>query len=133
MEPASILGPTLKSTDPVETVPGRTSLDSRVLALSQRWAEYRERGSFEHFVEFALALNSLTEQFTRLKLPGLIRLCVALENTALNLFGDATTHPVGPQEAAKISRQLDALVGAVESSHPRMGHEARRPDPTMPV
>src|SRR5207237_6359508 len=99
MESASILGPSLKSVDPVETVPGRTSLDSRVLALSQRWAEYRERGSFEHFVEFALALNSLTEHFTRLRLPGLIRLCVSLENVTLALFGDSLTHPVPSEDA----------------------------------
>lgn len=116
----------VQSLDPTETVPGRAPLDGHVAALRERWAEYRERGTFPHFVEFSLALNSLTEQFTRLKLPGLIRLCVALENTALTLFGDQSTHPIEARDASQITRELDTLVAAVESMRPAVSRETRR-------
>lgn len=97
----------------------RPTLENRVTALEMRWQEYRERGSFEHFVEFALALNCLTEQFSRLKLPGLVRLCEGLENTSLALFGDHSSHPIPQHEANTINRQLEILMRTVKMSRPR--------------
>ena len=97
----------------------RTTLEDRVTALEMRWEEYLERGSFEHFVEFALALNCLTEQFSRLKLPGLVRLCEGLENTSLALFGDNSTHPIPAHEANTLNRQLEILMQTVKMAQPR--------------
>ena len=107
-------------------LPARPSLDSRVITLQSRWQEYCERGTFEHFVEFALALNSLTAQFSRLKLPGLIRLCEGLENTALALFGDQSTHPIEPQELTTLARQIEILLHAIEMAQPRQQQETKR-------
>ncbi len=107
----------------------RATLDTRVSALQNRWAEYLDRGTFERFVEFALALNSLTEQFSRLKLPGLIRLCEGLENTSLALFGDPSTHPIPSHEAGTLKRQLEILIDAVKMAQPRQA-EARRVEST---
>ncbi len=109
----------------------RPTLDNRVTSLEMRWKEYLERGTFDHFVEFALALNSLTEQFTRLKLPGLIRLCEGLENTSLALFGDQSTHPIPSHEAGTLNRQIEILIQAVKMAQPRQQHVpgSRRDEP----
>lgn len=93
------------------------SLDACLQSLQQRWREYRGRGAFEQFVEFTLALNSVTEQLNRLKLPGLLRLCEGLENAALALFGDASSHPIGQQDTVALERQIDTLIHSVASAH----------------
>ena len=66
--------------------PELRSLDTCLRSLKARWQEYRDQGNFEHFVEFTLALDNLTEHLNRLKLPGLLRQCEGLENAALALF-----------------------------------------------
>lgn len=90
------------------------SLNACMRSLEARWREYRSQGSFEHFVEFTLALDNLTEQLNHLKLPGLLRQCEGLENAALALFGDEASHPVGAQDAAALERQVDALLHTIE-------------------
>ena len=67
------------SPDPVE---------DRIYVLRTRWERYVAEGRFEQFIEFAVAVNSLTEYFNRLRLPGLVRLCEGLENAALAKLGD---------------------------------------------
>ncbi len=106
----------------------RTSPEGGIQALILAWQRYREHAAFEQFAEFALALNSLTELFAGLRLPGLVRLCEGLENAVLPLFGDATTHPIPEQEAQALARQLDALLLAVEQAQPRTQIEAREKD-----
>lgn len=74
--------------------------------LFQRWADYRHLGSFDSFVEFALALNSLTALLGQMRLSGLARSYERLESRVLALFGDASTHPIPSTEAASIQREL---------------------------
>jgi hypothetical protein len=62
------------------------------------------------FVEFTLSLNSLTEQLSQQHLPGLVRACQELENTALSLFGDSSTHPITDEEADAIEHQLGIIL-----------------------
>ena len=64
------------------------SLIALAETLELRWKSYREGGDSDVFVEFTLSLNSLTEQLSQQHLPGLVRACQELENTALSLFGD---------------------------------------------
>lgn len=78
--------------------------------LERRWKSYREGGEFDHFVEFTLSLNGLTEQLNRQHLPGLVRACQELENTALALFGDKSMHPVAIDQANAIERQLAIIL-----------------------
>ena len=92
------------------------SLENRLPLLQERWARYLVDGDFDLFVEFTVALNSLAEQFNRLRLPGLVRLCEGLENTALAYIGDSSVHPLAAQEIGALQRQLDTLVGSVASS-----------------
>ncbi len=105
--------------------PARTSPEGSIQTLTAAWQRYRERATSEQFAEFALALNSLTELFAGLRLPGLVRLCEGLENAVLPLFGDPACHPISEQEALALSRQLDALVIAVGQAQPRTQAEAR--------
>jgi diguanylate cyclase (GGDEF)-like protein len=79
--------------------------------LEQHWTNYRESGEFDLFVEFTLLLNGLTEQLNRLHLPGLVRACQELENTALALFGDSSMHPVAMDQAIAIERKLSIILG----------------------
>jgi len=106
-------------------LPAHPTLNIRTNMLKARWQEYCERGTLDHFVEFALTLNGLTEQFSQLKLPGLVRLCEGLENTALALFGDHSTHPIEAQDASTMSRQIEILLHAIEMGQPRQQRETR--------
>ena len=78
--------------------------------LEQRWENYRQNGEFDLFVEFTLSLNGLTEQLHRRHLPGLVRACQELENTALALFGDNSMHPIPIDQANGIGRQLSIII-----------------------
>ena len=78
--------------------------------LEQRWRLYRERGDFDLFVEFTVSLNGLTERLKRRQMPGLVRACQELENTALALFGDHSMHPVPIDQANGIERKFGILL-----------------------
>jgi diguanylate cyclase (GGDEF)-like protein len=97
------------------------SIEDRLYVLRTRWERYVAEGQFEQFIEFAVAVDSLAEFFNRLRLPGLVRLCEGLENAALAKLGDQSTHPIAQQDIVSLQRQMDALLGSVES--------LRRPNP----
>jgi diguanylate cyclase (GGDEF)-like protein len=78
--------------------------------LELRWDSYRENGEFDLFVEFTLSLNGLTERLHRRHLPGLLRACQELENTALALYGDSSMHPIPIDQANAINRQLSIIL-----------------------
>jgi diguanylate cyclase (GGDEF)-like protein len=96
-------------------------LDERLAALSARWGDYVRTGGFEQFVEFSVALNSLSEQLGRLRLPGLLRIAQGLENAALARFGDPATHPLPEAEVSALTRQVESLGGAIASARQPMG------------
>ena len=110
----------------------RTSPEASIQMLVTCWRQYRELGTSEQFVEFALALNGLTELFVGLRLPGLVRLCEGLGNAVLLLVGDASTHPIAERDAVALTRQLDVLLQAVEQAQPRAQTEARDQDSSAP-
>jgi len=89
------------------------SIGGHIDAVQQRWQAYRVDGTFDLFVEFTLALNSLAEQLSRLRLPGLVRQCESLENAALALFGDPSTHPLAEQSALALDQRISPLLGAI--------------------
>jgi len=102
------------------------SFEERLATLRERWQDYREGGTFEQFVEFTLALNSLAERLARLRLPGLIRQCEGLENAALALFGDPKTHPAAAETVLALDRQIESLLGAIASARPAEGEPDKR-------
>ena len=106
-------------------------INDRLYVLRSRWESYVHAGSFDHFIEFTVAVNSLAEHFSRIRLPGLVRLCEGLENAALARLGSPTSHPIGAHEIATLQRQVDALLGAVASS--RLVAPERRADEDSPT
>jgi diguanylate cyclase (GGDEF)-like protein len=98
-------------------------IDEQLATLRARWQDYRGGGTFEQFVEFTLALNSLAERLARLRLPGLVRQCEGLENAALALFGDPESHPIANQTVLALDRQLESLLGAILTAR-RFDHDA---------
>ncbi len=108
------------------------SIEDRLYVLRTRWERYIAGGTFEQFIEFTVAVNSLAEYFNRLRLPGLVRLCEGLENSALTKLGDVATHPIAQLDIVGLQRQLDALLGSVATSRPATGsrriHESTATD-----
>lgn len=110
------------------------SVDDQLNEVQERWELYRTDGSFERFVEFTLSLNSLAEQLSRLLVPGLVRQCESLENAALALFGDPSTHPIGEQSIQALGRQVEPLLGAIRMARRADNDSERRSnDPTASV
>ena len=97
------------------------ALDERLVALVARWQTYRQLGGFEQFVEFSVALNSLSEQLGRLRLPGLLRIAQGLENAALARFGDQESHPLAETDQLALDRQVQTLAGAIASARQPVG------------
>ena len=93
--------------------PQSNAINDRIYVLRTRWERYVAEGSFELFIEFTVAVNSLAEHFSRMRLPGLVRICEGLENAALIRLGTANSHPIDAQGASSLQRQLDTLLGAV--------------------
>ena len=91
-------------------------IDDRVHVLRTRWCNYVNEGSFDHFIEFTVTVNSLTEHFNRMRLPGLVRMCEGLENLTLTRLGSPASHPIPDQDIALLQRQIDTLLGAVQNS-----------------
>ncbi|WP_019143405.1 GGDEF domain-containing response regulator [Noviherbaspirillum massiliense] len=102
------------------------SIEDRLHILRTRWDRYLAEGSFDQFIEFAVAVNSLAEHLNRLRLPGLMRLSEGLENAVLAKLGDPSTHPIAQPDAVSLQRQLDALLGSVATS--QSAPAARRAD-----
>jgi diguanylate cyclase (GGDEF)-like protein len=96
----------------------QNSIEDRLYILRTRWERYVAEGHFEQFIEFAVAVNSLAEYFNRLRLPGLVRLCEGLENTALARLGDLSSHPIAQRDITSLQRQMDVLLGSVATSRP---------------
>ena len=78
-----------------------TVINDRIYVLRTRWERYVAEGTFELFIEFTVAVNSLAENFSRMRMPGLVRICEGLENTALSRLGSPATHP----STARISQR----------------------------
>ena len=60
-------------------------IDDRLYVLRTRWERYVEEGLFELFIEFTVAVNSLAEHFSRMRLHGLVRICEGLEFLGVKL------------------------------------------------
>ncbi len=90
--------------------------DQRLYVLRTRWEQYVDTGTFDHFIEFTVAANSLTEYFSRIRLPGLVRLCEALENSALARLGTPQTHPLEEHDLGLLLTQINQLLDTISSS-----------------
>lgn len=94
-------------------------------SLESGWQTYRSNGDFDVFVEFTLSLNGLTEQLHRQHLPGLVRACQELENTALTFFADSEMHPIPLDQAVAMERKLQIILAELRR-HETPAIQARR-------
>ncbi len=101
-------------------------------SLELRWKHYLANGDFDTFVEFTLSLNGLAEQIARQQMPGLVRACQELENTALTLFSGAVTHPLSEDRAGAIDRQLAAILRELRRHEIPAVASRRSSDPEAP-
>jgi diguanylate cyclase (GGDEF)-like protein len=99
------------------------SLADHLQLLKSRWDEYWEQSTPERFVEFTLALNSVTDQCKERKLPGLTRLCEGLRHQALALPADA--HPLNQSDMSALMRQVDTILSSAEISQFPKSEERR--------
>ncbi len=97
-------------------------------ALENGWATYRARGEFDVFVEFVVLLNGLAEQLHKRHLPGLVRHCQELENTALTLFAEPGMHPVPLDQALSIERKLTVILDGLRQQDAPPSQGGRRCD-----
>ena len=97
-------------------LPTNDALDERLQNLKARWHDYCQHGDFEQFVEFAVAVSSLAEQFNRLKLPGMVRLCQGLENVVLAHLDGRHDVLMSEQDRSALARQLNTLFAAVQGA-----------------
>ncbi|SFM95198.1 diguanylate cyclase (GGDEF) domain-containing protein [Formivibrio citricus] len=107
-------------------MPARDEIKNRIHVLRTRWESYVADGTFDQFIEFTVAINSLAEHFNRMRLPGLVRICEGLEKAALTYLGTPASHPLGQQVIAALQRQVDTLAGAIANSQPKL--QKRRAD-----
>lgn len=100
----------------------KQSIEERVQALQARWRAYTEEGRLEQFIEFTVSINSLTERFNMMRMPGLLRLSEALEVSALDKLSESTAHPLSGDELQNINKQLETIFSMVgELSQPVVG------------
>ncbi len=101
------------------------SLADYLQTFKSRWSEYQQQSTAEHFVEFTLALNSVTDQCKERKLPGLTRLCEGLRHQALALPGNAAAHPLNQNDMSALRRQVETILASVEASQFPKAEERR--------
>jgi len=106
----------------------RTSLLAATDALFQRWADYRHIGSFDAFVEFALAVNGVAERLRRAHLPGLARVCENLDSRVLTLFGNHDAHPLPTDVTAALQRELADVLAILREGPASTRPRRRRGD-----
>lgn len=92
-------------------------IDKRIETLCDKWRLYNAKGKLAHFTEFAISINCLTECFNTMRLPGMVRLCEALEISALDKLSDATAHPLPAAERQLIDTQLITILAMAAELH----------------
>jgi diguanylate cyclase (GGDEF)-like protein len=95
----------------------RQPIEERVQAVRSRWEAYKAQGRLAQFTEFTVSINSLTERFNVMRMPGLVRLCEALEILALDKLSESTVHPLAQNELQNIDTQLEAIFTMTSELH----------------
>lgn len=87
------------------SLPIRTKFNTLLLA----WETYCQLPNEEHFVEFALGVNTLAELLRSGASMGLARMSYDLEQDALALFNTPDCHPISPEVQARLAEQIQQL------------------------
>lgn len=95
-------------------------IDDKYRLVSTRWESYLANANIHRFTEFMVAVNSLTESFRALKLPGLMRLSESLENLAANHLHVHSLHPLPSYETDALKMLMDGLATSISVLKPNM-------------
>jgi diguanylate cyclase (GGDEF)-like protein len=107
--------------------------------LATTWRAYGASPSFEQFVEFAVTLSSFAEFLHGKGLSGLHQIARDLEQQALALFGEETSHPVADAVMRDLDSRVETLLarstGFASSASPpaeeRRAHADQEPEPEL--
>lgn len=114
-----------------------TELAERTQGLQGVWLGYRASPTFERFVQFAVTLNSFTEYLSDQGLRGLHHASHELEQVALALFGDESSHPVSDASLRDIDQRMSAIGRMVDACLQLAGQQDERrseeSDPASPL
>lgn len=92
-------------------------IEKRLETLCDKWQLYNTEGKLAHFTEFAISINCLTECFNTIRLPGMVRLCEALEISALDKLSETTVHPLPAADLHLIDTQLQTILTMAAEIH----------------
>ncbi|MGL4995770.1 MAG: hypothetical protein ACRC6G_06335, partial [Deefgea sp.] len=82
---------------------------TKLLTLLSAWDAYRSAPNMEHFVEFALGVNTLAELLRSGPSLGLARVSYDLEQDALALFNSPQSHPISVEAQSRLQAQIEDL------------------------
>jgi len=85
------------------------TIRTKLMTLLAAWDAYRHVPTEEHFVEFALGVNTLAELLRSGVSLGLARMSYDLEQDALALFNTPDCHPLSAEVQARLAAQIDNL------------------------
>lgn len=91
-------------------------LQHRARTLLDSWGGYCSAPTFEHFVEFAITLSNLSELLNAQALRGLQRDSKHIEQQALPLFGDDSSHPIAPDQQQALERAVRQLCNDIDEA-----------------
>lgn len=97
-------------------------------ALRVAWLKYQARPAFDSFVEFSSLLNHLTDSLQKTSQAGLLYVCRQLEQKALALFGDETSHPIPDKDMEEMGNmvvRMCQLMGYYVRYSSRQQHDRR--------
>lgn len=92
-------------------------IEQHLETLCNKWQLYNDEGKLAQFTEFAISINCLTECFNTVRLPGMVRLCEALEISALDKMSESSLHPLPAEERQQIDAQLQTILAKTAEIH----------------
>nr|WP_314901113.1 diguanylate cyclase [uncultured Deefgea sp.] len=85
------------------------TIRKKLMTLLSSWQAYCQAPNEEHFVEFALGVNTLAELLRAGPSLGLARMSHDLEQDALALFNTPDSHPISFEAQARLAGQIENL------------------------
>ncbi|MCL2022059.1 MAG: diguanylate cyclase [Betaproteobacteria bacterium] len=84
-------------------------LQEQEQALRLAWLKYQTCPNYEHFVTFSSLLNHFTDSLQEKSQAGLLYVCRQLEQKALALFGNETSHPISDADMEDTGKKVVRL------------------------
>ncbi|WP_028454231.1 GGDEF domain-containing response regulator [Chitinilyticum litopenaei] len=91
---------------------------TKLSTLLSAWDAYCAEPHFDHFVEFALGVNTLAEILRVGPSVGLARISQDLEQEALALFGAPESHPISPEAREQLATHIRGLSQLLTGEQP---------------